>query len=230
MLGPQNVINGRISLSNLPTPPVPPNGGGFAAYDQIRVYRNLSNDQNNFYLVDTLSPGETLTDGRSDADIADLTNPTNKLLDLDGPKINTNTLLTDVVQRDGLTYENLFNVGTLSYSGRKGGRALGEKTFEITETSTVQELIDFIEAASGIQSFQVDSQNPIPTSENNIPGETGTLSPGGYIQDGSIRFVSNNGELNGLDIDLTAFRIVDDLGGVATPNLGFGIVQEGVGA
>ncbi len=229
LIGPQNIINGRISLSNLPTPPTPPPGGGFPAYDEVRVYRNLAGDQNNFYLVDTLDPGDTLTDSRSDAEISDLTVSDNKLLDLDGPKINTNTLLTDVVKRDGVTYENVFRVGTLSYTGRKGERSLGTKQFAVTETSTVQELIDFIETASGVQSFQVDSQNPIPTSENNIPGETGNLTPGGYIKDGAIRFVSNNGELAALDIDLTAFRVEDELGTVTTPNLGFGVVQEGIG-
>ena len=74
----------------------------------------------------------------------------------------------------------------------------------------MQDLIDFIESSSGIQSVQLDSQHPIPASENRIPGETGDLTPGGYIQDGAIRFVSNTGELNALEIDLTAFRIEDE--------------------
>ncbi len=46
--------------------------------------------------------------------------------------INSNTLLTNVLKRDGLTYQNAFQIGTLSYSGRKGGRALGANEFEIT--------------------------------------------------------------------------------------------------
>jgi flagellar hook protein FlgE len=229
LIGPQNVGNGRITLNNLPTPPPPIAGSGFPAYDEIRVYRNLAGDQNNFYLVDTVQPGSTFTDGRTDAEIADLTVSGNQLVNLDGPTINSSTALVDVLKRDGLTYQNAFQVGALSYSGRKGGRALGSQEFQVSNTSTVQEFIDFIESASGIQSLQLDSQNPIVASVNQIPGETGDLVPGGYINDGSIRFVSNTGELNALEIDLTSFRIVDDLGGISTPNLGFGSRQNAVG-
>ncbi len=229
LIGPQNVVNGRVTLSNFPTPPSPGPDGAFPAYDEIRIYRNLAGDQNNFYLVDTVAPGSVYTDGRSDAEIADLNVAGNQLIDLDGPTINSSSLLVDVLKRDGLTYQNAFQVGTLSYSGRKGGRALGSKEFEVTTTTTVQDFIDFIEASSGIQSLQLDSQNPILASENRIPGETGDLVPGGYIQDGAIRFVSNTGELNALEIDLAAFRIEDALGNVTTPNLAFGVRQDAVG-
>jgi len=229
VIGPQNVSSGRITLSDFPTPPVPSAADGFPAYDEIRIYRNLAGDQNNFYLVDSVAPGEVYTDSRSDAEIADLDIPGNKLVDLEGPEINSGTLLTDVLKRDGLTYQNVFEIGTLSYSGRKGGRALGAQEFEITATSTVQDFLDFVVNASGIQSLQLDSQNPILASENNIPGESGDLIPGGYIEDGAFRFVSNTGELNALDIDLSAFRMTNQLGEVSSPNLGFGIVQEAEG-
>ena len=229
MVGPQNVVNGRISLTNLPVPPVPGPESGFPAYDEIRIYRNLSGDQNNYYLVDTVAPGSDYTDSKSDEDIADLSAPGNKLVDLDGPTITSNTLLTDVLKRDGLTYQNAFEVGTLNYSGRKGGRALGTKQLEIEQTTTVQDFVDFLESASGLQSLLIDSQNPILASENNIPGESGELVPGGYIQDGTIRFVSNTGELNALEIDLSAFRVENAVGEVTTPNLAFGTLQEATG-
>jgi flagellar hook protein FlgE len=229
LIGPQNVVNGRITLSNFPDPPIPEAGSGFPAYDEIRIYRNLAGDQNNFYLVDTVAPGDVYTDGKSDAEIADLTVSGNQLIDLDGPTVNSSTLLTDVLKRDGLTYQNAFQIGTLTYTGRKGGRALGSKEFEITGTSTVQDFIDFIESASGIQSLQLDSQNPILSSLNKIPGESGNLVPGGYISEGSLRFVSNTGKLNALEIDLAAFRIESPLGEITTPNLGFGTRQEAVG-
>ncbi|MEM1068941.1 MAG: flagellar hook-basal body complex protein [Planctomycetota bacterium] len=229
LIGPQAVVNGRVSLSNFPTPPSPGPGGEFPNYDEIRIYRNLAGDQNNFYLVDTVAPGAVYTDGRSDEEIADLSVVGNQLVDLDGPTINSSTLLTDVLKRDGLTYQNAFQIGTLSYSGRKGGRALGAKEFDVNANSTVQDFIDFIEASSGIQSLQLDSQNPILASENRIAGEVGDLVPGGYIQDGAIRFVSNTGELNALEIDLAAFRIENEVGDVTTPNLAFGVRQEAVG-
>ncbi len=229
VLGPLNTVNGRVTLEGFPDPPVPPESGGFPDYDSIRIYRNLAGDQNNFYLVDTVQPGETYTDSKSDAEIADLTQNGNQLLDRDGPTIDSNTLLTNVLRRDGSTYENLFKTGTLSYTGRKGGRALGTQELQITATTTVQDLIDFVAASSGIQTAQIDSQNPIPTSENNIQGETGNLVPGGIIEDGAIRFVSNTGELNALEIDLTAFRLEDELGNITIPNLAFGTVQEAEG-
>ncbi|TWU50906.1 Flagellar hook protein FlgE [Rubripirellula tenax] len=229
LIGPQNVVNGRVTLSNFPTPPTPETGDAFPAYTQVKIYRNLAGDQNNFYLVDTVAPGTVYTDGKSDAQIADLAIPGNQLVDLDGPTVNSSTLLTSVLKRDGLTYQNAFELGTLSYSGRKGGRALGTQTLEITETTSVQDFLDFVEAASGIQSLQIDSQNPVLASENLIAGETGTLVPGGYIQDGALRFVSNTGELNALEIDLAAFQLRTRAGTVTTPNLGFGSAQEAVG-
>ncbi|MEM9365007.1 MAG: flagellar hook-basal body complex protein [Planctomycetota bacterium] len=228
-LGPRSIVDGRITLSNFPTPPTPPAGGGFPAYDEIRIYRNLAGDQNNFYLVGTVAPGDTFTDGRADADIADLNAVGNQLLNLDGPGINSSTLLTDVLKRDGLNYEQIFSEGTLSYTGRKGGRSLGTKTFEVVATSTVQDYLDFLSDASGIQVLQVDSQNPIPASQNDIPGETGTLSPGASIVNGAIRIVSNTGEDNAVEIDLSAFRFTDQLGAVTTPNLAFGTLQEAAG-
>jgi flagellar hook protein FlgE len=229
LIGPQNVSAGRITLNDFPTPPVPTGLDGFPPYDEVRIYRNLAGDQNNFYLVDSVVPGEVFTDSKTDAEIADLSIPGNKLIDREGPTINSGTLLTDVLKRDGLTYQRVFEIGTLSYSGRKGGRALGTKDLEITATSTVQDFIDFVEDSSGIQTLQLDSQNPILSSQNRIPGETGSLVPGGYIEDGSFRFVSNTGELNGLDIDLSAFRLRNQLGEISTPNLGFGVVQEAAG-
>jgi flagellar hook protein FlgE len=148
---------------------------------------------------------------------------------LDGPAASGSTLLTSVLKRDGMEYENLFKLGTLQYTGRKGGRALGAQEFAITETTTLQDLIDFITSSSGIQTTTSDSQNPLMASENRIPGETAELSLGGSIQDGVIRIVSNTGEQNALEIDLGAFRQTDVSGNLTTPNLAFGVVQEAQG-
>ena len=229
LLGPQNVVNGRVHLDNFPTPPPPPPGGGFPAYDSVRIYRNTASDQNSYYLVDTVPLGVDYTDGRSDADISDLSTPGNQLVDLDGPTINSNTLLTNVTRRDGLDYINPFVEGTMSFEATKGGRSLEAKTFEVTAGSTVQDLVSFMEEAMGIQTLSSDSANPIPGSVNNIPGETGTLLPGAYIQDGQIRFVANNGVDNALEIDLTSFRITSPGGTVTVPNIAFGSIQDATG-
>lgn len=229
LLGPQNIVNGRVFLSGMPTPPTPPTGGGFPAYDSVRIYRNLANNPNAFYLVDTVAPGASYTDSKTDAEISDLSISTNKTVNFEGPTINSNTLLTNVVRRDGFNYSNPFKEGTLTFTGRKGGRALEEHTFEITAGSTIQDLNDFVQDALGIHTDSGDAANPLTDSLNKIAGETGTLAAGAYIDDGRLRFVANNGVNNAIDIDLTSFRITDSNGAVTTPSLGFGSVQSAVG-
>lgn len=224
LLGPQNIVNGRVQLSNLPTPPPP--GPGVPAYDRVRIYRNLASDTSRYYLVGEVAPGEDFTDHASDAVISDLSIITNKEIDLDGPKLDSNTLLVNVIKRDGLNYEQLFEVGTLDFTARKGGRTLAPKSFEITATSTVQDLIDFMQNAVGIQTTLDDPQHPIPGSLNTIPGETTALSPGIVIRNGQIRVVSNNGVNNEVEIDISSFRITTPAGDIVTPNAGFGTIQQ----
>lgn len=229
LLGPVNVVNGRVHLTNLPTPPVPGPGDTFPAYDKVRIYRNTSNDSSQFYLVDELDPGQEYTDSKSDAAISDLTVLGNQKVDLDGPKIDPNTLLVNVTKRDQLDYQHLFDVGTLSFTARKGGRELTPQQFEITATTTVQDLMVFMQNSVGIQTSLDDPQNPMPSSLNNIPGETAALAPGVTIQNGKIRVVSNNGVDNEVTVDLAGFRITTPTSDVETPSLGFGTVQEGRG-
>lgn len=229
LIGPQNIVSGRVHLTNFPTPPTPPSSGGFPPYDSIRIYRNTASDQNSFYLVDTIPPGQDYTDNKSDTAISDLTIPGNQKVDMDGPSIDSNTLLTNVLKRDGLEYDQVFTLGELSFNARKGGRNLETQTFQITATSTVQDLVSFMEDSMGIVTDSGDSANPVPGSKNVITGETGTLLPGAYISGGKIRFVSNNGEDNAVSIDLTSFRVKDAAGTVHTPNMSFGSVQSGKG-
>ena len=229
LLGPQNVVNGRVQLGNFPVPPVPPPSGGFPAYDQIRIYRNLANDPNSFYLVDTVAPSAKYTDSKTDADISNLSTVGNKAINLDGPTVNSNTLLVNVIKRDGLDYVKPFVVGELMFKGRKGGRLLDEKSFNITTTSTVQDLMGFMKDSTGILSDSGDIANPIRSSKNVIPGEGSTLLPSNYLANGSIRLVSNTGVNNAIGIDLTSFRIRDTNGNVTSPNLGFGTLQEATG-
>ncbi len=229
LIGPQNIVNGRILLNNLPAPPVPGPGDSFPAYDTINIYRNLVSDSGSFYRVGSIAPGQTFTDSRTDADVSNLSTPGNQTLSFDGPTINTNTLLVNVVKRDGLDYENVFAAGELEFTPGKGGRTLGAKSFTITDTSTVQDLMDFMQDAMGIQTALDDPQHPIPGSVNNIAGESGTMSPGLTINNGQIRVVSNNGVDNAADIDLSAFRLRTTNGDLLTPNLAFGEIQEAQG-
>jgi len=93
----------------------------------------------------------------------------------------------------------------------------------------VQDLLDFMQQANGIQTAINDPQNPIPGSVDNIPGESGTISPGFSINNGKIRVVSNNGVDESVGIDLSAFKLTDTAGNLATPDLAFGSVQDAKG-
>jgi len=229
IIGPQNVLNGRIELNNFPTPPTPGPTDTFPAYDTIRIYRTVASDSSSYYLVGEVSPGENFTDSRTDADISNTSTPGNQALVFDGPGITNSTRLVDVVRRDGFDYENQFVEGTMEFAGAKGSRTLGTKEFTITSTSTVQDLMTFMQQALGIQTAADDPTNPIPGSVDDIPGETGTLAPGISINNGQMRVLSNNGVDNAVSIDLSAFQITTTTGDVFTPSLGFSNVQDAKG-
>ena len=143
-----------------------------------------------------------------------------------GGPLTAGTLLTDVVDTS-IGPTPLFDLGSLEYTGRKGGRLLEPRTLQITATSTVQDLMNFLQEASGIQTTANDPL--MPTSLNNIPTEVGTLSPGISIVNGQIRIVSNNGEANAIDLDASSLRLTTATNNLLTPNLGFTTLQEGVG-
>lgn len=179
----------RIRLDNIPQP----TSGGF---DQIRIYRNLGSDPTDFRLVDTLAPSATQTsyiDAKSDSDISG-----NAQLDPLGAKATSTTLLTNVVIRSGDDYVQPFELGTLSFAGTKGGRTLSAKELTIGAGTTVNDLINFMQQAYGIDTTLGD-------------GADGRLTI-----DGEIEFTSNRGIENELGVSPTSFRITP-LSGDTTP-------------
>jgi len=234
LVGPVTVVNGRVTLSNLPS--IPPG----TSYDQISIYRNIASDNANYFLVGNVNaPGGTppsFTDSRSDASISDLTISGNKQVDLDGPQVTFSTRLVDILKRDGLNYENAFEPGTLTFQSRKGGRLLDSKEFTIRDGSvpgeqatTLADLLTFMNQAMGIQTTIDDPTHPIPNSQNEIPGDSSVLSPGATVTGGKIRVVSNNGVDNAIAISLSSFRVEDASHNTTSTNLGFGTVQDAKG-
>ncbi|GIW76184.1 MAG: hypothetical protein KatS3mg104_1247 [Phycisphaerae bacterium] len=104
----------------------------------------------------------------------------------------TATLLSNV-SLDGST--PLFNgttPDTLTIEGTKGGRTLSELSFELTPTSTVQDLLDFIN-----QGLQIKTDEPGPPGFP--PGAT-------LLPDGRITIIGQPGTENALSLSGTGFR------------------------
>ena len=216
--GSLNIVNGRAVLTGLPVTADP-------TWAARRVYRNLSTDDSTFYYVGEISnasdPAVTISDNLSDATL--LAN--NEVLDMDGPKAIVGTLLTDLLSRNGATYEHVFQEGTLEFTGRKAERSLATKEFTVDSTTTVQDLIDFMDEALGIQATGDDPINPIPVSTE---GGSSIAYPGGRVEGGRIILTGNNGVDNAIDIPLSGM-LLRTATGVANIDMPWGVAQEAVG-
>lgn len=216
-----SIANRRIRLDNLPQPDV---GSDFT---NIRIYRSVSDEPGNFYLVDELPAGTTsYIDSKPDDDII---SPSN-LLDRNGPPVGTETELVKVSTFDGSSYVNLFQPGTLEFTGSKGagtGLDLAPKEFTITSTTTLNELMLFMQDALGILTDSPDPEHPL------------TGDPGASLIDSQLRFESNDGIHNAVSIDQNAFRLTladgtiqtipmtfSSLNGSSTPVTGVGSTTE----
>lgn len=218
LVGPLNVTDGRITISDLPTPT------GQYAGGQVRIYRNTVADPSTFYAVATVNPGGSYVDDVPDSTITNTASPNYEQLDFNGPAITPNTPLINVQQFNGTSYQNLFQTGVLSFTGSKGGSTLSPKTLTITSTTTVQDLVNFMTGATGIQPASSDPANPIPGDPS------GTPQGGTVLGDGQIQIVSNNGTDNAVSVPLSAFTLTPSGGGApATPNLGFTTTQNAAG-
>ena len=208
LVGPQSVsVDGRrVVLSNIDVPTDP-------AYDRIRIYRNTTTDTSTYYQLTELPAGTTTyADGAADSAIS-----SNPQVNLEGPAIGAGTALVNVVKRDGSTYSNLFQPGVLSYTGNKGGRDLTAKELTITASTTVQDLLDFVEQASGIQTGILDPVTGLP------------IAAGGNVVGSRMQFTSNRGTGNALNIDLAAFKLTPTGSAQQSVNLDFNSTQTAVG-
>ncbi|MFH1921097.1 MAG: flagellar hook-basal body complex protein, partial [Planctomycetota bacterium] len=209
------VPNGRVVLDNLPT--ANPADGWVVR----RIYRNLSSASSVFHYVGETADATSavsITDNLPDATIS-----TGATINLEGPSIVPGSLLTNVLRRDGSVYDQVFEEGTLNFTGKKGGVDAATKEFEITATSTVQELVDFMEDAMGIRDSSTDPFNPIPT--DSVSG----ASPGGMVtSDGRILLTANNGVGNAIEIKAEDL-LLTTASGTGNVNLPFGSIQTAVG-
>ena len=218
LIGPLNVTNDQIVLSDLPTP------SGQYAGGQVRIYRNTAADPSTFYAVTTVAPGTSFVDNTPDSTITNSASVGYEQLDFNGPAVTSNTLLTDVQEYNGVSYVKPFSIGTLSYTGNVGGTTLSPATLQVTNTTTVQDLVNFLSQASGIQPASADPANP-------IPGDISGAAQGGLVLgDGQIQIVSNNGTANAVSIPISALQMTPAGGGApSNPSLNFMTTQAAVG-
>jgi flagellar hook protein FlgE len=209
-----------------------------ADQSETRIYRNLATDSSTFYYVTSVSQVDgnfSYTDAKPDAVISDLEalGPGGERLhwtiNLEGPPITQSTLLRDVIRRDGSTYQRVFDYApgttvTLEFSGQKGDRTQSMKTFTIDDTTNIISLYTFMEQAMGIQ------KPPGPDPDHPIPNDANlNRSPGGWVQDGRLKFTSNNGMDNAVGIGLSGMQLVTPQG-TKTVNMPFATQVEARGA
>jgi flagellar hook protein FlgE len=211
---------GRITLTGIP---VPPTGSGWTG---VNIYRNTANNQTTYYQVAQIAnptTGMAYTDSTSDSVLSQST----KTLNFVGVPITNSSLLTNVLRWDGTTYEQVFQPGTLSLTPSVGGSQLTTQQLTITSTSTVQDLMNFIQQATGIQTNSGDPANPMPPS-NLVTG--GTIAPGVSLDNGRIRVVGNNGTGNAVNISASSITLTPAGQTAATTvNLPFTTTQSAVG-
>lgn len=120
-----------------------------------------------------------------------------------GNRVEATTLLTSI-QDPGVTTDiaSLFEAGqVLVMSGaQKGLSSVPERQLEIDEATTLQDLMDFLSAALGIQA------GGGPNPDGSTPGLS--LDP----ETGVISIVGNTGAINDLEIEASDLRLLDENG------------------
>lgn len=219
---PVTITNGRVQLDTLPVP-TDGNPNGWTVRRIYRAPATATNDTDFYYVgeVPDMNVGSTFTDSVPDAELA-----SHAKINMDGPQINTSTLVVNLLRRDGTEYDQVFQEGTLQFTGKKGGRNLSEKDFQITSTTTVSELLAFMEEAMGIQRAPgPDPAHPIPKSQEPLPNGA---EPGGTVLNGRIILTGNNGADNAIDIGLSGL-LLKTTTGTRNVDLPFGSIQKAVG-
>ncbi len=215
LIGPTNVVAGRIQLKDIPTNPNDPNFKTQNAPGVRRIYRNSATNPNDFQFVGEINEMSTTTFTDS---VSEATWATRPAINLNGPKVQTNTKLVDLLQRGDTQSTHVFSTGTLTFTGKKGGRTLETKSLTIDANTDVNDLIEFYNEALGIQ------------RGSTIPTDISGATPGGGItSDGRIQLVSNNGTDNAVSIDTSSLTETTTSGATVQINMSFNQTQAAKG-
>ena len=108
----------------------------------------------------------------------------------------TATATSNLVDLEDASGNPLFTLDeTVSFSPSKGGRTLTEKTFTVTATTTLGDLVQFMDETLGIH-----SGGDVPND-----GNTGA-QPGVVLNNGQIEITGNQGKVNEISIGLGALQ------------------------
>jgi flagellar hook protein FlgE len=225
LVGPVNVVNGTIQLTNIPSAP-PPNSNN---YTQINIYRNTTANPGQYQLLTSIQPGPGQTTYSYTDDIPDATLTAKSsaaplqqgaALNFNGPPAKPDTLLTDVLVQTPTGTQQLLPGGTLSYSPTVGSNTLTPQTFTIKPTSTMSDLLNFMAQASGI-TLAPGSDTPPADSSGATAGVT-------INQQGQIVVTSYNGTNSAISVPLGALTLNNGSGNQEV-NLSFSTAQQAAG-
>lgn len=197
-------------LGNLPTDST----GNWTGW---KLYRSVNTAGNsNYYYVGKInsgsvssSAGYSFIDNASDTSISGTGAQT---LIYNGPSISGSTLAKNLLlHTTNDQYDSLYTVGsTFRFTGIKGGVTQSFMDLPITDTTTVQNILDFMAGSMGIRTDTGDS--------------------GGVSVVGSkLQITGNEGTYNSLQIKLSGLQLLDSTGGTSTINMPFTSTQVATG-
>ena len=189
---------GQVELTNIPT--IDPDNNP-DNWQNRRIYRSVNGDPTKLHLVgqvNGMDPSSTFIDRMSDTKLVQQLemSPAGR-----GDVLaNGGTRLLDIGEymADG-SFQPAFEVGQLSFEPRKGDVELSTQTLDITEKTTVQEYLNFLNTALGIRTGGIDSE--IPVDQGPIGSTINNGYPGATIQDGAFYVLANSGTGNAISID-----------------------------
>ncbi|MEM9185658.1 MAG: flagellar hook-basal body complex protein [Planctomycetota bacterium] len=177
------LTNQRIRIEDIPQPEPG------SVFDEIRIYRNDGSGVHR-RVAELLVGQEVFMDSVANADLG-------AEIDLDGARILASEPLINLQVRSGSTYSTPFGEpGVISFTGSKGVIDLAPKELVVTNNTTVQEWIDFMNQSLGID-----------RTIDNPPSST--------LVDGVLSIESNIGIENFATIDQNAFTFTPDATGLA---------------
>jgi flagellar hook protein FlgE len=218
MTGSAFTVSGQsIEVTNLPQ--LPDASSNTYEYNAIRIYRNAS-DGTSFYQVGQINDpkaNSTFVDNVSDTDLTQ-----NAALNMNGPAITADSFATNMTQ-GGVP---IFTVGdTLQFTADVGGTTVATPSMTIAPTTTVQDVMTFMQEALGIQ------MAPGTDPSNKITADSSGYKPNVTMTNtGQLQVVSNTGTANAVSIGATALQITGKDGTTSNLDMNFNTVQTANGA